>query len=153
MAQSLWKELFDRLDSTVGPTLNNVAKSDDFTAATALMRRTRRAIERRFEEASSRVLHAFNLPAGTDVHRLLVHVAQLEADLRGIRTQLADREHAEFLAQLEADHAAKLTPGMTPSEPPGRSATAAARKASGKKAPAPRSRSTAVKSPGDNSGE
>jgi hypothetical protein len=149
----LWKEFFDRLDSRVGPTLNNVAKSDDFTAATALVRRTRRAIERRFEEASSRMLHAFNLPAGTDVHRLLVHVAQLEADLRGIRTQLADREHAEFLAQLEAEHAAKSATTSTRSGPPRRTATAAAQKAGAKKVATPRSRSAAVKSPGDTSGE
>ena len=139
MGQSLWKELFDKCDSRVGPTLTNAAKSEEFAAAAALIRRSRRAVERRFEESCRRVLRVFNLPVGSDVHRLLSHVAQLENDVRALRTQLADREHAEFLARLEDEHAERVIAAKHPARS---SAATSARRP-------PRTRVGAVAKPGD----
>lgn len=144
MGQSLWKELFDKCDSRVGPGLTNVAKSEEFAAATALMRRTRRIAERRLEDVCRKVLRVFNLPAGTDVNRLLAHVAQLEIDVRALRTELADREHAEFLAQLEAEHAARMVSTKKPSTSSAKASTA--------RSTSPRARASTSVSTGDNSG-
>jgi polyhydroxyalkanoate synthesis regulator phasin len=100
----LWKRLFDAVDERVSPTINEVANSDDAATLVALGRRGRSELDRRMEQASRRTLHLLNLPAGSDVNRLLEHIARLEREVRDLRNLLTDRENAEFLAALSERH-------------------------------------------------
>lgn len=100
----LWKRLFDAVDERVSPTINEVANSDDAATLLALGRRGRSELDRRMEQASRRTLHLLNLPAGSDVNRLLEHIARLEREVRDLRNLLTDRENAEFLASLAESH-------------------------------------------------
>lgn len=102
----LWKQLFDAVDERLSPTINEMARSEDAAALAALGRRGRSEIDRRMEQASRRALHFFNLPAGSDVNRLLEHIARLEREVRDLRNLLTDRENAEYLASLAARHEA-----------------------------------------------
>ena len=101
----LWKQLFDAVDERLSPTINEMARSEDAATLAALGRRGRSEIDRRMEQASRRALHLFNLPAGSDVNRLLEHIARLEREVRDLRNLLTDRENAEYLASLAARHA------------------------------------------------
>jgi hypothetical protein len=103
----LWKQLFDAVDQRIGPSVNELAQSDQMAIAAALAVRGRRELEQRVERVSRRLLHALNLPAGSDVNRLLDHIAQLEREVRDLREQLSDRENVEFLAQLQLLHDAE----------------------------------------------
>src|SRR5215203_747493 len=102
----LWKQLFDAVDGRVGPTINELARGEDAATLAALGRRGRSEFDRRMEQASRRTLHLLNLPAGSDVNRLLEHIARLEREVRDLRNLLTDRENAEYLASLTARHEA-----------------------------------------------
>ena len=102
----LWKQLFDAVDERLSPAINEMARSEDAATLAALGRRGRSEIDRRMEQASRRTLHLLNLPAGSDVNRLLEHIARLEREVRDLRNLLTDRENAEYLASLAARHEA-----------------------------------------------
>jgi hypothetical protein len=87
-----WKKLYDRFDSTVGTRLNDFVRSDDFATLVALARRGQREVEARGERVTRRVLHSVNLPAGSDVNRLLVQIGSLEREVRELRNRLSDAE-------------------------------------------------------------
>jgi polyhydroxyalkanoate synthesis regulator phasin len=85
-----WKRLFDTLDRTVGTRVNELAQSEEVAALTVLGHRSRTGLAHFTEHTSRRVLHALNLPAGSDVNRLLSHIASLEREVRDLRNELAD---------------------------------------------------------------
>jgi hypothetical protein len=110
-APPLWKQLFDTVDKRFSPTINDFAKRDEVVALAALGLRSRTEIERTVERLSRRTLHFLNLPAGSDVSRLLQHIARVEAEVRDLRHQLGDRDNAEYLAALGARRAER-SPGV-----------------------------------------
>lgn len=126
----LWKQAFDAVDRRVGPSLNEAAQSDQMATAAALAVRSRREMQQRVEQVSRRVLHAFNLPAGSDINRLLDHIAQLEREVRDLREELADRENMEFLAQLQALHDAESDAKVPRSKPSKKSTSKSSAKSS-----------------------
>ncbi len=105
----------DAVDERLSPTINEMARSEDAATLAALGRRGRSEIDRRMEQASRRALHLFNLPAGSDVNRLLEHIARLEREVRDLRNLLTDRENAEYLASLAARHEAAQPAAKRPS--------------------------------------
>ena len=98
--QATWKRLFDGLDRTVGGRVNDFARSEDFATMAALTKRTQSHVERMSERFSRRLLHAFNLPAGSDVNRLLAQIALLEREVRDLRkeVELAELVRADAVA-------------------------------------------------------
>ena len=52
--------------------------------------RLRRGVAQRSERASRHVLHAMNLPAGSDVRRLLTQIAMVEREVRELSKALSD---------------------------------------------------------------
>lgn len=100
----LWKQVFDAVDQRLSPAIDELAQSDEAATLIALGRRSRSEVDRRMEQFSRRMLHLANLPAGSDVNRLLDHIASLEREVRELRNLLNDRENAEFLASLAERH-------------------------------------------------
>jgi hypothetical protein len=90
--QPTWKRLFDGLDRTVGARVNDFARSEDFATMAALTVRTQSHVGRLSERFSRRLLHAFNLPAGSDVNRLLAQIALLEREVRDLRKEVEQAE-------------------------------------------------------------
>jgi hypothetical protein len=86
--QAAWKRLFDGLDRTVGTRVNDFARSEDFATMAALTKRTQTKVGQLSERVSRRVLHSFNLPAGSDVNRLLGQIALLEREIRDLRKEI-----------------------------------------------------------------
>jgi hypothetical protein len=111
--QSLWKQAFDAVDRRVSPTIDALARSEEAAVVVGLVERTRREATHRMEQSSRRVLHLLNLPAGSDVNRLLTHIARLERDIGELRAQLADREAAQYLAELAAARAPRSDPARS----------------------------------------
>ncbi len=101
---SPWKRVFDLVDARVSPVINELARSQDVAVLLALGVRAQREFERRAEQVSRRALHLLNLPAGSDVNRLLDHIARLEREVSDLRAELTDREIASYLAELAERH-------------------------------------------------
>ena len=85
-----WKKLFDQLDSTIGSRVNDFVRGEDFATLVALAQRGQRELAARGERVTRRVLHSLNLPAGSDVNRLLAQIGNLEREVRELRKRLAD---------------------------------------------------------------
>jgi hypothetical protein len=101
--QAAWKRLFDGLDRTVGARVNDFARSEDFATMAALTKRTQSTFRRVGERLSRRLLHAFNLPAGSDVNRLLVQIALLEREVRDLRKEVEQAESARLDGSVGVD--------------------------------------------------
>jgi hypothetical protein len=97
-----WKQVFDSIERRVGPRIDEFARSEEFAALAALNKRSQTELTRRLEQVSRRALHVMNLPAGSDMNRLLTHIAHLEREVRDLRKEVTDRNDAEFLASLSA---------------------------------------------------
>ncbi|MEO5898827.1 MAG: hypothetical protein ABIR68_01685 [Ilumatobacteraceae bacterium] len=121
-----WKQVFDAAERTIGTRINEFARSENAAILMGLATRASRELSTRTERVSRQVLHLANLPAGSDVNRLLAQIGKLEREVRALRNQFDDIESFE---QLDA---------AVPS-PPVRLATRSA--ASVAKAPASATRS------------
>jgi hypothetical protein len=86
----LWKRTFDALEMAVAPPAEAVASSEAFQQLVALRIRTRREVRDRVHGACRRVLHAWNVPAWTDVRALSEQVARVERGLRDLEKGLDD---------------------------------------------------------------
>lgn len=90
-----WKAVFDAVDRRITPRLNEFTRSDDFATLAALGRRTQSVVASRLERASRRLVHLLNLPAGSDVNRLLRQIASVEREVRDLRKAVEDNLEAE----------------------------------------------------------
>jgi hypothetical protein len=85
-----WKNVFDAAERTVGTRVNEFVKSENYAILVGLAARAQREVSTRSERVSRRVLHFANLPAGSDVNRLLAQIGNLEREVRELRNQLDD---------------------------------------------------------------
>jgi hypothetical protein len=86
----VWKQMFDAAERTVGARVNEFARSENYAIIVGLAARVQRDAARRSERMSRQVLHLANLPAGSDVNRMLEQIARLEREVRELRKQLDD---------------------------------------------------------------
>lgn len=87
-----WKQLFDAADRTLGGRVNEFARGENFAILAGLVTRSRSELAERSERASRQALHLLNLPAGSDVKRLLAQIGLLEREVRDLRKQLDDQQ-------------------------------------------------------------
>ena len=64
-------------------------QSEQFAIALGLAARLQRAMHHQVSRSTRRVLHNLNLPAGTDVTRILNELGQLRRQVRELSDQLA----------------------------------------------------------------
>src|SRR4051812_24094332 len=84
----LWRQGFDAVDGAVGPRLTALVNSDGFAVAVGVATRTQSAVRRRTERATRRMLHLWNLPAGSDVTRILNEIGSLQQQVRDLTREL-----------------------------------------------------------------
>ena len=83
-----WRQTFDAIEKEVTPRLDTVIRSEQFAVATGLAAQMQRRITKQAARNTRRVLHMLNLPAGTDVTRLLNEIGQLKAQVRTLSAQI-----------------------------------------------------------------
>jgi hypothetical protein len=88
------RELNSRITELVG--------SESFAIAAGLRSRVVRGVAAQSERGSRRVLHLLNLPAGSDINRLLRHIASLEREVRDVQKTLQDRLVVDDKGQQDA---------------------------------------------------
>jgi hypothetical protein len=85
-----WRTTFDAVEREVAPRLQSAIQSEQFAVAVGLATRLRRTMHAQATRTSRRVLHQLNLPAGTDVSRILTEVGQLRQQVRQLQHELDD---------------------------------------------------------------
>jgi hypothetical protein len=83
------------VDRVSGPVLKEVTRHELFGLAVTVLDRGRRGALRRTERLSRRLLHALNVPAASDVNRLLTSIAAVEHQVRTLTNEIADRRATE----------------------------------------------------------
>jgi chromosome segregation ATPase len=86
----VWRQVYDRVASEVGPRLTEMSGSDEFAEATANAAAARRRMTRDLEQRSRRWLHMWNLPAGSDINVLRREIGELERQVRDLSKRLEE---------------------------------------------------------------
>ena len=86
--QPSWRQGFDALEQQLSPRLEALVQSEQFAVAVGLAARVQRAVEGEMSRSTRRVLHRLNLPAGTDVSRILNEIGQLRVQVRELSAEL-----------------------------------------------------------------
>jgi hypothetical protein len=87
-ARPLWRQAFDTIEQTVGPPLKTVVNSEPFAIGMGLLSRAQKAAQQRAEQQTRRMLHLWNLPAGSDVTRIIAEIGRLQGQVRDLSRQV-----------------------------------------------------------------
>ncbi len=90
--QPIWRQSFDAVERTIGPPLTEVVNSEAFAVALGLAAQLRKRAQRETERVTRRLLHQANLPAGSDINRLLAEIGKLQNQVRELSKQVEQRE-------------------------------------------------------------
>lgn len=97
-----WRQGYDSIERRVGPQLESVLRSDTFAVAVGLVARLQRQVQGEAGRVTRRVLHQLNLPAGTDVSRILNELGQLRRQVRELSDELEETKAALTAARRPA---------------------------------------------------
>ena len=92
MSQPLWLKVVYRFERAVGEPIEAAVHSDAYFDAVAEATRLRGRAIGAVEGVSRRLLHLFNLPAGTDLRRVREQLGRMERRLNEINEELAALE-------------------------------------------------------------
>ena len=103
-----WRKSVDAVEGVLTPVAGNVVRNDTFALTIAVVARTRRGVAGRAERLSRQGLHLLNLPAGSDINRLLRSIASLERQVRELSKQVENLESGRPAGKQQSvrgDHA------------------------------------------------
>jgi hypothetical protein len=83
-----WRQGFDAIEAAVAPRLEELVKTEQFQVAMGLVTSAQKAVQQRAERNMRRALHLWNLPAGSDVTRILNEIGKLQRDVRELTRRL-----------------------------------------------------------------
>ena len=108
-----WQRLIVDAEKTISPRLRSVLHHEDTLLAAAVVQTLRDDIARRAEQTTRRLLHLLNLPAGSDINRLLTHIASVERQVLELAESIEDRSAAREVTghATGIDRGARPTPG------------------------------------------
>ena len=113
-AAPVWRQQFDAVERQVSPRLEGLVRSEGFAVAVGLAARVQRTVEDQLSRTSKRVLHRLNLPAGSDVTRLLKEIGQLRLQVRALQSQLDELRPADVGAPKRTTKRATKRPAKRP---------------------------------------
>lgn len=94
----VWRQGFDAVERQIAPRLESAVKTEQFAVAVGLATRMQRLLQDHSSRATRRLLHQLNLPAGTDVTRILNEIGRLQRQVAELTTQL-DHTRAQLAAE------------------------------------------------------
>lgn len=107
-----WRQGYDALEREVAPRLEAVVRSDAFAVAVGLVARAQRAVQQEASRTTRRLLHQLNLPAGSDVTRILNEIGQLRRQVRELTAEL-EATKAELARARQGGRKRGATGGAT----------------------------------------
>ena len=88
----LWQRAVVGAQARTTPILRAAVDRQEVAAGIGLLQTLRGIVVRTTEAPSRRLLHLFNLPAGSDVNRMLIQIASLERELRELSKRIEDQQ-------------------------------------------------------------
>jgi hypothetical protein len=90
----LWRQGFDAVERAATPQLEGLMRNEGFQIALGLATQAQKAVQVRAERQMRRTLHLWNLPAGSDVTRILNELGALQREVRALSTRLDAQKEA-----------------------------------------------------------
>jgi hypothetical protein len=103
------REIYDRLAEEVGPQLSNLTASERFAEVVGVANVVRARAAADLQRSSRRFLHAWNVPAGSDIAVLRQEIGALDRTVRGLVRQVEALQR-----QLDATPARKPATAARP---------------------------------------
>lgn len=85
-----WQRAVVGVQQRANPLLRRAVDQPDVAGLIGLAQSLRQEVQRVAEAPTRRLLHTANLPAASDVNRLLVQIASLEREVRELRKRVED---------------------------------------------------------------
>ncbi len=121
---SPWRQSYDAVEREIAPRVDALVRSEGFAVAVGLAARAQRLVQDGASRSSRRLLHRLNLPAGSDVTRILNEIGQLKRQVRELTAQLEE-------ARTAVAERPPLVAAGTPSGAANRSAAGVAKRSAG----------------------
>jgi len=86
------RQVFDSVEREIAPRLEKLVRTEQFAIAAGLVNQLQRVVQQQAGRSTRRALHMLNLPAGTDVSRILNEIGQLRQQVRDLQDELARKE-------------------------------------------------------------
>lgn len=86
-----WQQPVEAVDRYIGPALEAAVRHEAFVVGYALVHRGRRGVGNRAERISRQILHSLNLPAASDVNRLLSQIGAVQHGVRVLSNKIDER--------------------------------------------------------------
>jgi phage host-nuclease inhibitor protein Gam len=83
------RETYDAIEKRLAPRLEAFVRTSHYAQLSAILVEARTAVAATVDGVAARVLHAVNLPAGTDVNRLHRQIGELDREVRQLRLDVA----------------------------------------------------------------
>jgi hypothetical protein len=80
---------YDAIERVLAPRLEALVRTNQYAKVTAFLAGARSSAGARADRAAACLLHAYNLPAGTDISRLRRQLGELDREVRQLRLELA----------------------------------------------------------------
>ena len=93
---------YDAVEREVAPRIEALVRTRQFAQASAWIAQARAAAGGRLDAVNARLLHAVNLPAGTDIKRLQRQTGELDREVRRLTLELAARDEQRKEARGDA---------------------------------------------------
>lgn len=90
MSQPGWRRAVDTVEQRLADPLESLVRHDAVGVTLTVATRGLAAVRRTTERHSRRFLHALNLPAASDVNRLLAHIATVEREVRALAARSSE---------------------------------------------------------------
>lgn len=104
------RQLFDAAEREVAPRLEKLVRTEQFAVAAGLASQLQRKVQQRASRSTRQMLHLLNLPAGTDVSRILNEIGQLKLQVRELTAQLEQKEAALHAVTPRTQRSARSRP-------------------------------------------
>ena len=82
------RDAYDAIERRLAPRLDALVRSSRYVGLSATLAGTRATTTGSIGDLTARLLHAVNLPAGTDVKRLRRQIGELDREVRQLRLEL-----------------------------------------------------------------
>jgi chromosome segregation ATPase len=93
-SQPLWLQMVQRFERAIGVPVESALRSDAYFDYVTQANRARARLTALGENLAEQWLHAFNLPAATDLRRLREQLSRVERELIAVAKDIADSQEA-----------------------------------------------------------
>ena len=101
MSKPLWLRAVQRFERAIGEPVESILHSDGYFDVVTELHRLRSRTGRTLEGLSRRVLHLFNLPAGSDIRRVRAQLGRIERQLAELGAAVDRGELDRLLDELD----------------------------------------------------